>query len=271
MANFNSNQWYQLNVKAFTTLSMDGSTLYDHGTGSVFFQNTNTTLPGQQWQIYAFSSSTYVLRTKESGHDGYLGVAVTYNGTTAGNTVPEMRNHTLSDNSMFWQITPWGDGTFFFTNSANGTAWHLDVLLSALMAMSSNITAPQDGQRYSFTTLGAINDQAFSTVDTPLATATPTSSVNPNPATKTSSASATSTSSSSSSKGLSTGASAAIGASIGAVVLIALIIITWVLYRRRKRRASPTDPQYYQSQLPPQELQASDVTKYEMSVPPAEL
>ena len=53
----------------------------------------------------------------------------------------------------------------FFTNSANGTAWHLDVLPSALMAMSSNITAPQDSQRYSFTTLGAINDEAFSTVD----------------------------------------------------------------------------------------------------------
>ena len=166
MANFNSNQWYQLNVIAATSdLSMDGSILYDHGKGSVFFQNTNTTLPGQQWQIYTFNSSTYVLRTKDSGHDGYLGVAVTYNGTTAGNTVPEMHNHTLSDNSMFWQITPWGDGTFFFTNSANGTAWHLDVLPSALMAMSSNITAPQDSQRYSFTTLGAINDEAFSTVD----------------------------------------------------------------------------------------------------------
>src|SRR6266702_4241794 len=108
MANFNSNQWYQLNVKsASTDLSMDGSILYDHGKGAVFFQDTNTTLPGQQWQIYAFNFSTHVLRTKESGHDGYLGVAVNYNETTAGNTVPEMRNHTLSDDSMFWQITPW--------------------------------------------------------------------------------------------------------------------------------------------------------------------
>ncbi|OCL13472.1 hypothetical protein AOQ84DRAFT_108680 [Glonium stellatum] len=276
MANFNSNQWYQLTaVSESTDLSMAGTILYDHGQGAVFFQVTNTTHPAQQWQIYPFNSSTYILRTKESGHDGYLCVAVYYNGTTPGYTVPQVRNYTLTDDSMFWQITPWGDGTFYFTNAANGTAWHLDVLSNTLMSMSSNITAPQDGQRYSFTQLGAINDKAFSTINTPLATSIPTSSTTSGSPTGTApasatSASATNTSSSSSSKGLSSGASAAIGASIGAVALIALIIVAWVLHRRRKRPVSLADPQYLPPNFP-QELQTSEVTKYEMQVPPAEL
>ena len=75
-----------------------------------------------------------------------------------------MRNSTLSDDSMFWNISPWGDGTFFFTNAANGTAWHLDVKPNSIMVMSSNITAPQDRQRFTFNQLRIIDDESFSSV-----------------------------------------------------------------------------------------------------------
>jgi hypothetical protein len=83
---------------------------------------------------------------------------------TIGRTVPIMANYTLSDASMFWQISPWGDGTFFFTNAANGTAWHLTRKGDGLMAMNSNITVPQNGQRFQFKQLGSINNERYSTV-----------------------------------------------------------------------------------------------------------
>lgn len=75
-----------------------------------------------------------------------------------------MRNSTLSDDSMFWNIILWGDGTFFFTNAASGTAWHLDVKPNSIMVMSSNITAPQDRQRFTFNQLRIIDDESFSSV-----------------------------------------------------------------------------------------------------------
>ncbi len=165
MANFDPNQWYQLTVKSGIGVSMYGSSLFDHGLGTIYFKTTNTTLPTERWQLFPFNSSTYVLRSQDSGHNGYLAATYSVNETTPGQTRPEMRNYTLADNSMFWRITPWGDGTFYLTNLANGTAWHLEVNPDTLMAMSSNFTTPQDGGSFSFTQLGAINDQAFSTIN----------------------------------------------------------------------------------------------------------
>lgn len=71
---------------------------------------------------------------------------------------------------------------------------------------------------------------------------------------------------SSSSSGLSTGAKAAIGASIGGVAVIALVVLGLFLVRRRKRRqvesSTPTEPMYEamndQAHPPP------PLTKYEM-------
>lgn len=166
MANFDSNRWYQLLVKSASNVqSMDGSVLYDQGKGSVFFKITNTSQPEQKWQLYTYNSSFHVLRTKGSGPDGYMNVYASVNETTPGGTVPAMFNSTLSDDSMFWQISPWGDGTFFLTNAANGTAWHLLVKSNSLMAMSSNITFPQDGQSFSFNPLGTIDDDRFSSIN----------------------------------------------------------------------------------------------------------
>jgi hypothetical protein len=168
MANFDINSWQQITISGSERQSLDGSVLYTEGQGSVFFQDTNVTRPEQQWQIYPFNSS-YVLRTQGSGPEGYMNVAagVQDSSSTLGATVPDMRNSSLSGPSMFWQITPWGDGTFFFTNSANGSAWHLTLLPpvpNSLMAMTSNITAPQSGQRFTFKKLGAINDERYSSV-----------------------------------------------------------------------------------------------------------
>lgn len=79
-----------------------------------------------------------------------------------------MRNATLGDDSILWRIPPRGDGAFYMTNAANGTDWHLMVKPGSLMAMSSNITEPQNGQSFSFNATGTINDARFSGVSVSL-------------------------------------------------------------------------------------------------------
>jgi hypothetical protein len=170
MENFDSNHWQQINISPNSEntgqgQSMDGSVLYTkQGTGSVFFTDTNTTAAEQLWQIFAFNSSYYVLRTQGSGPEGYMNTGVGSGGSTPGNTVPLTANYLILDDSMFWKISPWGDGTFFFTNAANGTAWNLAIKPNSLMVMTSNISAPQDAQRFSFTQQGTIDDVRYSSV-----------------------------------------------------------------------------------------------------------
>jgi hypothetical protein len=89
MANFDENTWYQLNV-AGSDQSMAGTGLYDQGKGAVFFAITNTSDGQQQWQLFPFNSSCYVLRTAESGQFGYLATGASTDESTPGETVPEV-------------------------------------------------------------------------------------------------------------------------------------------------------------------------------------
>ncbi|KAH6711355.1 hypothetical protein BKA61DRAFT_610824 [Leptodontidium sp. MPI-SDFR-AT-0119] len=233
MANFASDHWHQIYIGNSDGggQSLAGTSLYNNSlTGAVFFSETNTTSNAEQlWQLYPFNSTYYVLRSKSSGPLGYLTVKRAPEENTPGRTVPLMTNASLADDSMFWRIEPWGDGTFFFTNAANGSAWHLQLKPNSLMAMSSNITTPpRDGQRFSFKQLGQIQNANFSTVVTPTGTAASIPSGNITNAPEISS-------SPSSSSGLSTGAKAGIGAGVGVAVLVALLILGFFLMKRRKR------------------------------------
>ena len=165
MANFDSNYWYQIYANKNKNDSFVGTSLYNKGiSGAVFFNTTDTTEQVQQWQLFPFNSTNYVLRSRDSGPQGYLEAKVSINETTQGVTVPYMRNASTSDNSMFWQVGPWNDGTFYMTNSANGTGWRLNVKSNTLMAMDSDFTPIQDGQRFNFQRLNQINDERYSSV-----------------------------------------------------------------------------------------------------------
>lgn len=168
MANFNSSFWYQLYVNENKDYSLWGTKLYDQNrTGAVYFNTTQTKKATNRWQVYPVNSTTYVLRTQEGGPDAFLGTAFISDEDTPGQTRPIMINGTFSDNSVYWNISPWGDGTFFMTNGANGTAWHLKKKANALLCMDSNTTEIQPGQRWSFTAEqnDEIKDQPrFSTV-----------------------------------------------------------------------------------------------------------
>lgn len=168
--NLDDNAWYQVNVTRFTGLSLRGTSLYNDGnTGAVFYQNTNTSIPGQSWQFYPYNSSVYLLRCKNGGPNAYLAVAAgtgnSDSSTVTGNTVPILANYNVTDDSMFWQVAPWGDGTYHFSNLANGSDWRLNVLGNALMAMDSNITSAQSGEHFTFTSMSTIGDSQYSTVN----------------------------------------------------------------------------------------------------------
>jgi hypothetical protein len=165
MANFDPNRWYQIYLKERKVQSLAGTNLYDNNGGAVFLQNTNTTHYEQQWQVFPFNETYYVLRTRWSGATGYLHASFSEDENTPGHTVPDMRGVKRQDNSMFWSIDPWGDGTFYLTNAANQSDWHLNVKDNGLMSLSSNITKPQDGQAFSFQELsGRVDDVKYSSV-----------------------------------------------------------------------------------------------------------
>lgn len=169
--NLDQNAWYQVNVTRFRGLSLRGTSLSNDGnTGAVFYENTNTSTVGQSWQFYPYNSSVYLLRCRNGGPNAYLAVAVGVESTgssavTTGNTVPIMANYNVTDDSMFWRVDPWGDGTYYFSNLANGTDWRLNVLGTGLMAMDSNITSAQSGEHFTFTSLSTIGDSRYSTVN----------------------------------------------------------------------------------------------------------
>jgi hypothetical protein len=164
--NLDSNYWYQINVDSYPTQSLDGTPLFQEGgTGVVFLQVTNTSHFEQSWQLFPINN-TYVIRSRGSGPRGYLNTAIDVNETTAGSTVPQMRNYTISDDSIYWAAGSWGDGTFFLTNRANGSDFHLGAKDNAFLSMDSNVTTSvkHPGQQFTFKRLSAINDDNFSSV-----------------------------------------------------------------------------------------------------------
>jgi hypothetical protein len=163
MSNFDPNSWYRMYLQWNTAQSIAGTALYNQGSGAVFIQDTNITSI-EQWQIFPFNQTYYVLRTKGSGPTGYLHASFSVDETTPGLTVPDMKDASIQDDSMFWQIDPWGDGTFFMTNANNGSDWHLNVKDNGRMSLSSNITQPQEGQQFSFERLDVIDDVRYSSV-----------------------------------------------------------------------------------------------------------
>jgi hypothetical protein len=262
--NIDDNLWYQVIITSDDVLSL-ASTNSQSGHGAVFFEITNITSPRQQWQIWNAKDGTYVLRSQESGPNFYVTTQADKQDTedNSGSSTPGTTLYTHADQSMYWTIGPWGDGSFFLTNRANGTNWHLEKKPNALMAMSSNTTAPQPGQSFLFKALTKIDDQSYSTVqvcsqsdiDTFLIlncalqtfpasstapTTAPTSKSSGSTTTSTSSGSTTGTqhTSSESSGKLSAGAVAGIGAGVGILSLLAIAAAILFLVRRRSRNSS---------------------------------
>lgn len=169
MANFDSNQWYSIYTDKNKNETFLGGALEDHvnqigQSGAVFFSTNNPAQTLQQWQFYRVDANFYVLRSKGAGADGFLSTFYSKGLMPPSDTSLNMRRGNASDDSAYWQISPWSDGTFFLFNKANQSSYHLEEAENSnLVYMTNNITSNAPGQRFSFTPISAIDDEQFST------------------------------------------------------------------------------------------------------------
>ncbi|KAL2064059.1 hypothetical protein VTL71DRAFT_4553 [Oculimacula yallundae] len=150
MANFDSNHWHWI-YQGSAPLEqqsqfLGGTSLYSNGTtGAVFFSEENEFHASEHlWQIYTFNTTYFVLRSKNSGPLGYLTTFLTADDSTPGRTRPRTTNASIADDSMLWQIKPWGGGTFWFENATEANqAKVLPGELDAPVAQPAELNADQ--------------------------------------------------------------------------------------------------------------------------------
>lgn len=169
MANFDSNHWYQIYVNERPDWSFRGTGLSDEGkTAIAYFEKTQAQEASNRWQIYSINSTTHVLRTQDGGPNAFLGTTYEPHESSQGQTRAVMMSGVIADASVYWTVTPWGDGTFYLTNGANGTAWNLKKKpTDDFVTIDSKITEPSRGQRWNFNGIDHVfvNDDAFSSVE----------------------------------------------------------------------------------------------------------
>ncbi|RBR20338.1 uncharacterized protein FIESC28_05302 [Fusarium coffeatum] len=142
--------------------------------------------------------------------------------------------------SQQWDVSLWGTNkteTYLFTNVANGTKYHLDVIPGAAVFMSPNLEGYQKRQRWLMTSVSNVDDDAYSTVFTnPPPESTRDSGTTTDSTGEAATGSASSSSSDSSSSSLSGGAIA--GIVIGAILgVLAMALLGFFLWRRKKRNS----------------------------------
>jgi hypothetical protein len=142
--------------------------------------------------------------------------------------------------SQQWDVSLWGTNkteTYLFTNVANGTKYHLDVIPNSAVFMSPNLDGYQKRQRWLMTSVRNVDDDAYSTVFTnPPPESTRDSGTITDSFSEAATDSASSSSSDSGSSSLSGGAIA--GIVIGAVLgVLAMALLGFFLWRRKKRNS----------------------------------
>lgn len=272
---FEANSWYRLSTAASMgrQLSLAVPSLPGHQ-GNLTHDVPDNDKPTEQWQLFPVEPSTFMLRSKASGSNAYL--TTRYSNESRAKAVPQIHDGLKTDNSMLWRVLPWDDGTFYFSNVANGKFYHLEFTEMGVVDMSPNTTQPQPGQAFSFVKAGKINDLAFSSVKTPLSSSLtselPAISRPSDPTfsetffttsyvpttivttfTYTTSASPTPTGSSpaasSLSHKLSPSAAMGVGVTIGALGVVFLTALGLFMCQQRMRRSTPKSLHYRRAKL----------------------
>lgn len=163
------NRWNRLKVKTSPgdlNYQLVTSTGLQGQQGSVLLQKaTNSTFSSQQWQLFPFNTSHYVLHAANSGPFGILGLTLSNHEDTPGRILPIMRHVDISDLPMFWQLDKLMDGTFSLKNAVNGTALSLTAKPGYLVVMESKLADGVESQRFSAEARDFINDVRYSTVN----------------------------------------------------------------------------------------------------------
>ena len=164
--NVDSNHWYQVFIGTGTQSLVGTSPFSGSGPrGDTSVNYTDNSSGNQRWQIFQLNSTTWTLRNQEGGPNAWLGAALSSTDDTEGTTRPCMERGDFADASVYWTISPWGDGTWYFSNAANGTDYHLKRKDNGVMVMSPNVTAPQNGQRWKFKKIATIDNDNYSKIN----------------------------------------------------------------------------------------------------------
>lgn len=162
------NLWYSMFIDPSHTQSMVGTALYngDGSRGAVFIKTRNDTDTEQRWQLRKFNSTVWTLRSQGSGPNSYLSAKYSDDEQQKGKSFVYMARGDIADASAYWTIASWGDGTWYLINLANKTDYHLTLTPNlGHIVMSSNITAPQKGQKWNFSEIAVIDDERYSSVN----------------------------------------------------------------------------------------------------------
>ena len=163
MAQFDANMWYQM-TEARVGL---GSALTGWGGDTTGFEAWNISDTAQHWQILAYpdKSNAYAFRSRAAGSGSALAACYEPEEVDPSHTQPRIQPLNPNDNSQKWTFGDWGNNTFFISNVANGSAFHLDVHPGNPVFMSSQTSSePYDpGQHWEIQTIEAINDVGWST------------------------------------------------------------------------------------------------------------
>jgi len=156
-----SNQWYHMYVTTGPDQALIGNNPNKDGlTAAVSVNTTNLTSPTNRWQIFPINATTYALRCQCNGPEAWLGTKTGVNAETA----PYLAQANISDTSAFWSIGSWGDDYWWLSNAANGTS-----LLSKkgddFLEMARSIAGPNNGRKWKFDRIAAINDAQYSSVN----------------------------------------------------------------------------------------------------------
>lgn len=168
MANLDPNTWYNL---ANGFVGNNGDSLQSGfpnppPTGSTFLSPLNSTHNAFRWQVIhpRDDNTVYILRTQEDGANMYMGTGLNKTCSSDGCKTLVQMQPTLDD-SCRWTFGPWDDGTYYLSNKANASSWHIDIQDNGSWTwMNSNISIARAGQHWSVSSIAPIDDATYSTV-----------------------------------------------------------------------------------------------------------
>lgn len=160
MANLDPNVWYQV-----TESRVDFNSSYQYNGAGLFFASRDTTKDaGQYWQFQPAGDGKWQIRNIASSINQQLSTCFVAKEVDDSKTQPCMSKST-SDDSQLWNIEPWGDNTYRFTNVGNGTGYNMDCHPGNPPFMSSATAALplQPAQHWLFSSIRDVNDGTYST------------------------------------------------------------------------------------------------------------
>lgn len=168
---FDPNRWYEISsTTSIGRIDITGNPWTwwsDQPTlnGTVGLAYEDITNPSQTWQIIRFNSSCHMLRPNASDYQAWLRTGESMlpsMNPSSVNLYPFPNGQNPVNDTIFWQIRAWGDGTYFLTNAANGRDWLLLADYDAArVAMVQNTTMPPLAFRLTFNQLGPIDNQSW--------------------------------------------------------------------------------------------------------------